>query len=409
MQSADVDSILERYDTTTNVLQRVKTSQMFKYWEEFMKERGFSVNSARSNSLAHFLIDKSNLANFDELVKTHELAIEAGILPYWKEVVSALRFGNHHWLNRLIAKFAVDNADADDWKADAAAVNFAKDFLQIEHRDHPFSNDGDINIGDVFNFVFISSEFTRKKFPYSGLYKKFFMNLLSSPKLVQAVAANLNAGDLYDPLFQCVPVMSFGAFQKIAPRLNLKTPCDELYKKYQDFLLSACFYCDGDDIKESDLESRKHPLNEAGKYIGSGLSTIALGGLAISPMSEVLCNDVLENIFNYLHAYQVLFVLPLVSKKFKSVVQRDYIVNRSKSFERFLMNISNRKDPVRLYCFWFMNRLFPSVHDLVHHRHKQSPETLPLSWKKMIVKGSARNYDYPLEVVQSCPKKNSLA
>jgi hypothetical protein len=70
------------------------------------------------------------------------------------------------------------------------------------------------------------------------------------------------------------------------------------------------------------------------------------------------------------------------------------------------MNISNTKDPARLYCFWFIKRLFPSLHHLVYYRYQQSPETMKDSWKKMIVKGSLHNFNYPLGIVESCPRKN---
>jgi hypothetical protein len=365
-----IESHLKKFDLRLDVVSVLKSKGKFEYWNNFMKEHGYSVNSVGAKSLAHFLLSKCDMSSFDTLIKSHELATDFEIVSFWKETLRSGRNVKFLKFNQSIAEHLLMNSDSYD----KTCIDCCHDLVSV---DEMYDNDINITCDDLIAHALSQNENLSKKFVDSFESGSFLTQFFSChkyifPLLHRAKMVGGPNNSVVQDKSRMATLLPYGQF--------------EMLFHDSEALGNAILYAEYNNSLRS-LLLDPYTLSFSGLTEKSTVN------------ADILPDDVFMLICSHVDAYELLFTVPLINKRFKRSVKKKFILSESRGLARFILRVSESRDPSRLFSLWFVNRIFKSVHELVDYRYTRSPETLSEDWLMMIFKGLHEYPDYPSSVV----------
>jgi hypothetical protein len=101
--------------------------------------------------------------------------------------------------------------------------------------------------------------------------------------------------------------------------------------------------------------------------------------------------DTMKNILAHCPVFELLYVIPRACKFIKTIVSKEFVLNTSKEYPKFILKQASLINPSKLFCFYYVNSFFDTVHDLVKYRFEQNPGSLQHEWLLMVYE---RFYEY---------------
>jgi hypothetical protein len=113
---------------------------------------------------------------------------------------------------------------------------------------------------------------------------------------------------------------------------------------------------------------------------------------------DYLPDDIKYRIYMNADILDILISFRQICRVMKQVFNQEYVVQRTE-YKHLITSLSEKYDPNKLYCFWFVNCMFKTVDDLVRYRYTLSSETMKPAWSIMIYRGATKYKSYAHDIV----------